>query len=109
MSNTANYLDIPHNLGTLPFNVRVMVNCTAGANKGYIFAATGSIMMDGSEIGGVSMGSPSVAYPETYGGLLFAYNSLTVRLWAPSGTTGYIINVRILSIFVCILLLFCGI
>lgn len=49
-------------------------------------------MIDGSEIGSVTYGG--VSYPETYGGLLFAYNENTVRLWAPSGVNGYIINVR---------------
>ena len=49
-------------------------------------------MIDGSEIGSTSYGG--VLYPETYGGLLFAYNKNSVRLWAPSGINGYIINVR---------------
>ena len=95
MSDTVNYLEFAHGLGTLPFNVRVMVTCQSGANNGFIFPASGSIMIDGSEIGSVSIGSPSgsFSYPETYGGLLFAYNAQTVRLWAPSGASGYIVNV----------------
>jgi hypothetical protein len=47
---------------------------------------------NGSEIGSVTYGG--VSYPETYGGFLFAYNDISVRLWAPSGVNGYIINVR---------------
>lgn len=49
-------------------------------------------MIDGSEIGNVTFGDQD--YPELYGGLLFAYNEKNIRLWAPSGSNGYIINVN---------------
>jgi hypothetical protein len=58
----------------------------------FIFSGTGVAMMDGSEIGNVTFGTKS--YPELYGGLLFAYNSKNIRLWAPSGVNGYIININ---------------
>ena len=49
-------------------------------------------MVDGSEIGNVTFGKNT--YPEYYGGLLFAYNDKNIRLWAPSGVNGYIININ---------------
>lgn len=92
MSNTANFFELNHNCSGIPWNIRVNIQVLSGANQGYIFDGTGAVMVDGSEIGSTTYGG--VAYPETYGGLLFAYNDKTVRLWAPSGINGFIINVR---------------
>lgn len=91
MSDTANYIEIEHGLGTVPWNVRVGVRVQSGDNAGFIFQGIGSVMVDGSEIGSVTY--DDVAYPETYGGLLFAFNSQVIRLWAPSEDNGYIVNV----------------
>ena len=80
---TNNFVELEHNLGYLPYNVKVRVAGAEGANNLFNFPGMGSVMVDGSEV------------KERYGGVLFAYNEHTIRLWAPSDATyGFIVNVN---------------
>ena len=65
------FKEITHNLGTFPPLVRVQLRATSGINYGYIFEGQGSIQSGGDNSDG-------------YGGVLFAYDNQSVRLWAPS-------------------------
>ena len=63
--------------------VTVRINATDGDNEGFTFMGSS----------GLSMTSGTLA--SYYGGLLFGYNSSTVRLWAPSNFTfGGIVNIN---------------
>ncbi len=59
-----------HGLGAYPSKVLVLVRATSGNNNGYIFEATGSGQGDDDD-------------SHNYGGLIYAYNTSNVRLWAP--------------------------
>ena len=77
------FLELEHNIGETLMAVTVRINATDGDNEGFTF-------MGGS---GLSMTSGTLA--SYYGGLLFGYNSSTVRLWAPSNFTfGGIVNIN---------------
>ena len=72
--------DVAHGLGAVPSTVKVSVKAVDGANVDYVFNGWGVPQSSGYTI-------------KEYGGLVYAYNENTVRLWAPSQATGHIISV----------------
>ncbi|MEZ4828313.1 MAG: hypothetical protein R3C61_18790 [Bacteroidia bacterium] len=64
------YKEFAHNLNAYPSNVKVLVRATSGNNQGFIFEGMGSAQSDDDN--------------DEYGGVIFAYNQNTVRLWAPT-------------------------
>jgi len=77
------YKEVTHNLGVYPTRVKVLVRAIDGNNDSFIFEGVGSAQQD--DDGGA------------YGGVLFAYDQATVRLWAPTVNNqfaeGRIINI----------------
>lgn len=65
------FAEVNHNFGIIPFHVRVYAFSKDGDNANYLFEGVGSCQNDGQG----SVG---------FGGILFAYNKSTVRLWAPT-------------------------
>jgi hypothetical protein len=67
------FMEVRHGLGQWPRRVKVVTRAQSGLNGGFAFYGVGSAMSD-DDFGDV----------EPYGGIVFAYNNATVRLWAPS-------------------------
>ena len=67
--------DVAHGLGAVPSTVKVSVKAVDGANVDYVFNGWG-----------VPQSSSGVN--RVYGGLVYAYNENTVRLWAPNDDGG---------------------
>jgi len=65
-----------------PKVIRVLTNVTDGNNAGFVFEGMGAAMSDDTR---------------NYGGLIYAYDNVTVRLWAPDvaddRANGYIVNI----------------
>lgn len=74
------FKEIPHGLNVDPFYVRVYVKPLGGPNSDFCFSAVGS-----------SQSSPTRS---SYGGVIFAYNSTVVRVWAPTDPNGHIVFVK---------------
>ena len=66
---------IQHNLSILPSLVTVQLKVTSGINYGFIFEAQGAVQTGDNNVHG-------------YGGVTFAYDENTVRVWAPSRNDG---------------------
>ena len=79
-AGAASAKDVAHGLGAVPSTVKVSVKAVDGANVDYVFNGWGVPQSSGYTI-------------KEYGGLVYAYNENTVRLWAPSQATGHIISV----------------
>lgn len=81
-AGTASFKEVAHNLGVYPSMVKVLTKATDGNNNGFIFEAMGSAQADDED--------------DSYGGVIFAYNQNTVRIWAPdknnNDANGRIIN-----------------
>ncbi|XP_022804407.1 uncharacterized protein LOC111341691 [Stylophora pistillata] len=77
---SGSYKEIHHGLNSDPFYVRVYAKPTGGNNSGFCFNGIGS-----------SQSSPSKS---SFGGLIFAYNSEFVRIWAPSDLKGHVVFVK---------------
>lgn len=77
---SGSYKEIRHGLNSDPFYVRVFARPTDGNNSGFCFNGIGS-----------SQSSPSRS---SFGGLIFAYNSDLVRIWAPSDLKGHVVFVK---------------
>ncbi|CAE7942841.1 unnamed protein product, partial [Symbiodinium sp. KB8] len=79
----ASYKQLSHGLGEVPGRVRVLVMVVGGVNDGFVFEAVGSAQAD-----------DSVAQ---YSGVVYAYSSTAIRIWAPSkasgGAGGYVVGV----------------
>lgn len=73
---TDSYKEVTHDLGQYPSRVKVLVKAIDGANEGFIFEAIGVASKDDDEDN------------RHYGGVVFAYNQTTVRLWAPDKNNG---------------------
>lgn len=69
------FKDIVHGLGVVPSRVEVLIRAINGPNKGYIFSPHGVAPRDDDDRG-------------SYGGLVYAYNEQSVRLWAPTPAPG---------------------
>ena len=69
------FKEIFHKLGTLPSLVLVQLQATNGINYGYIFQGQGAVQSGDDNDNG-------------YGGVMFAYNNKSIRLWAPSRNDG---------------------
>ena len=70
------YKEVYHNLGLLPSLVIVQLKVKYGSsNKGFVFEGQG----------GAQTGDNN---PDGYGGVVFAYNNRSIRLWAPSKHDG---------------------
>lgn len=74
------FKEIRHGLNVDPFYVRVYAKPRNGSNSGFCFNGIGS-----------SQSSPSRS---SYGGLIFAYNSEFVRIWAPTDLKGHVVFVN---------------
>ena len=74
------FKEIRHGLKVDPFYVRVYAKPLSGSNKAFCFNGIGS-----------SQSSPSRS---SYGGLIFAYNSESVRIWAPTDPNGHVVFVK---------------
>jgi hypothetical protein len=74
-AGTASFQQRTHGLGAYPSKVLVLVRATSGNNNGYIFEASGVAQGDDDD-------------DNHYGGVLYAYNTSTVRLWAPDRNNG---------------------
>ena len=74
------FKEISHGLDVLPFYVRVYAKPPEGKNRDFCFNGIGS-----------SQSSPSRG---SYGGIIFAYNSKYVRVWAPTDPNGHIVFVK---------------
>ncbi|KXJ23721.1 uncharacterized protein LOC110249945 [Exaiptasia diaphana] len=74
------FKEIHHGLGVEPFYVRVYATPKSGPNKGFVFEGVGVNHVD--------------AKYTSYGGVIFAYNSEYIRIWAPNNRSGYIIFVK---------------
>ena len=77
---SGSFKEIRHGLNADPFYVRVYAKPRNGNNTAFCFNGIGS-----------SQSSPSRS---SYGGLIFAYNSEFVRIWAPSDQNGHIVFVK---------------
>lgn len=71
---TDSYKEVTHGLGQYPSRVKVLVKAIDGANEGFIFEGIGVASKDEDN--------------RHYGGVVFAYNQTTVRLWAPDKNNG---------------------
>ncbi len=81
------FKEITHDLGVYPSHVKVLVKAIDGNNSGFIFEGTGS------------QGENDDETNQQYGGVIFAYDSTRVRIWAPdvnngANTTGRMISVH---------------
>ena len=74
------FREIRHDLNVDPFYVRVYARPKDGQNSGFCFTGIGS-----------SQSSPSRS---SYGGLIYAYNSEFVRIWAPTNQNGHVVFVK---------------
>ena len=63
---SSSYKEVSHTLGMVPGRVKVLVQATDGANSGYYFHGLGSAQQD------------DITRMD-YGGVVFAYNSTSVR------------------------------
>ena len=77
---SGSFKEIRHGLNVDPFYVRVYAKPRQGHNSEFCFNGIGS-----------SQSSPSRS---SYGGLIFAYNSEVVRIWAPTNPNGHIVFVK---------------
>ena len=68
------YKEVQHGLGCFPGHVKVMVKATDGSNAGFVFEGVGAAQTDDDQ--------------DQYGGVVFAYNDSSVRIWAPSRHNG---------------------
>jgi hypothetical protein len=84
-SAALSYREATHSFGSYPARVKVLTRAQSGVNGGFVFPGVGHTMSD-DDFGSV----------EPYGGVVFAYNSNTFRLWCPSrsndGNNGAVIN-----------------
>ena len=69
------FREITHNLGTLPSLIIVQLKAKYGINYGYVFQGQGAVQSGDDN-------------SDQYGGVAFAYNNESVRLWAPSRNDG---------------------
>ena len=76
--------DVAHGLGAVPSTVKVSVKAVDGANVDYVFNGWG-------------VPQSSSGINRAYGGLVYAYNENTVRLWAPNDDGGHATG-RIISV-----------
>ena len=83
-AGAASAKDVAHGLGAVPSTVKVSVKAVDGANVDYVFNGWG-----------VPQSSSGVN--RVYGGLVYAYNENTVRLWAPNDDGGHATG-RIISV-----------
>ena len=74
-AGTASFQQRTHGLGAYPSKVLVLTRATSGNNNGYIFEASGVAQGDDDD-------------SNHYGGVVYAYNTSTVRLWAPDRNNG---------------------
>ena len=74
-AGTDSYQEVEHNLGDYPRAIKVLVKAVDGPNEGFIFEGSGVQHQDDEG-------------QDEYGGVVFAYNETTVRLWAPSQNNG---------------------
>ncbi len=68
-AGAASFQQRTHGFGAYPSKVLVLVRATSGANNGFIFEAVGAAQSDDDN--------------DAYSGVVFAYNTSLVRLWAP--------------------------
>ena len=80
------YKEVRHSMYVSPasLDVKVFIRAVDGENEGFVFGGQGVVHATEDQ-------------QDAYGGLLFAYDSSVVRLWAPSrlslSSSGYIISV----------------
>lgn len=74
------FKEIHHGLGREPFYVRVYAQPKTGANQGFCFNGIGVNQVDSSHT--------------SYGGIIYAYNSEYIRVWAPTQPSGHIIFIK---------------
>jgi hypothetical protein len=74
IANVMSYAEFYHNLGVIPARVQVVATpmLTSSSNYGFNFEGQGMAQGDGWY------------YYVWYGGVVFAYNETTVRVWVPS-------------------------
>ena len=77
-AQTAASLDVTHGQGQLPVLVRVLVRAQDGANKDFVFEATGAPMRD----------DVNTDSGLAYGGVVFVYDDNVVKIMAPKKTSG---------------------
>lgn len=65
------YAEVNHNFGSIPFHVRVYATTKDGNNANFAFEGTGVCQND--------LQIPD----EKYGGVIFAYDKTTVKIWTP--------------------------
>ena len=70
-AGSSSYKEFKHGLTSYPAVCRVLTKAVDGTNKDFIFEAVGFATSDDDA--------------DQYGGLVFGYNSSSVRLWAPDG------------------------
>lgn len=75
-SGAGTYKELAHNLGVYPSIVKAEVRAIDGANEGFIFDGLGSAHTD-----------DDVRYHQ-YGGVVYAYDDNSVRIWAPNRNNG---------------------
>ena len=74
-SQNNSFVEIEHFLGEIPFHVQVYAIANNGNNKGFKFYGTGACQNDGRDT-------------NAYGGVIFAYDKTTVRVWTPTRMSG---------------------
>ncbi|XP_065837147.1 uncharacterized protein [Oscarella lobularis] len=73
-SGVASFTELNHNLGTLPLKVTVLSRALVPNNAGFIFEGVGA-----------ATGEDEAA---DYGGVLYAFNENSVRIWVPDRNDG---------------------
>ncbi|XP_048577652.1 uncharacterized protein LOC5509903 isoform X2 [Nematostella vectensis] len=74
------FKEVRHGLAVDPFFVRVYAKPQSGPNQGFCF-------------NGVGANQASYQH-SSYGGLIYAYNSEFVRVWAPTSPNGFIVFIK---------------
>lgn len=77
---TKSFKEIRHGLGIEPFYVRVYATSKSGPNKGFAFEGVGVNHVDSNYT--------------SYGGIIYAYNSEYIRIWAPNDPSGSSIFIK---------------
>ncbi|XP_065649882.1 uncharacterized protein LOC101236159 isoform X2 [Hydra vulgaris] len=73
-SQSNSFVEVKHFFGKIPFHVQVYAIANDGNNKGFKFDGTGVCQSD-------------VKDNNAYGGVIFAYDNTTVRVWVPTRTS----------------------
>jgi hypothetical protein len=74
----SSFTEVRHGIGRRPARVKVIARATAGANAGFAFVASGAQNIDDDAY---------VPNDGDYGGLVYGYSNMSVRVWAPDATS----------------------